>query len=45
MTSHRLSEILNPKQRSAFALLKDTKTTEVLYGGAAGGGKSWLGCL
>ena len=35
---------LNKKQESAFILLTDKKTSEVLYGGGAGGGKSWLGC-
>jgi len=31
-------------QDQAFAYLCDKKTTEVLFGGAAGGGKSWIGC-
>tara|TARA_R100000655_G_C2990114_1_gene192994 strand:- start:766 stop:2082 length:1317 start_codon:yes stop_codon:yes gene_type:complete len=31
-------------QEQAFAYLCDKKTTEVLFGGAAGGGKSWIGC-
>ena len=34
---------LNIKQSKALRLLQDNKTTELLYGGAAGGGKSILG--
>lgn len=33
------------KQQHATFFLKDKETTELLYGGAAGGGKSALGCL
>jgi len=32
------------KQLTALERLNDNLTTEVLYGGAARGGKSWLGC-
>jgi hypothetical protein len=35
---------LSPKQKEAFEILFDDKTTELLYGGGAGGGKSYLGC-
>lgn len=36
---------LLPKQENAVWYLKDLQTTEIVYGGAAGGGKSALGCL
>lgn len=35
---------LLPKQLAALEILTDAQTQEVLFGGAAGGGKSWLGC-
>lgn len=34
----------NRKQFVALKLLYDFTTTYILFGGAAGGGKSWLGC-
>jgi hypothetical protein len=37
---------LSKKQTKAFDLLEDNKLlTEILYGGAAGGGKSFFGCF
>ena len=36
---------LLPKQEGAIFYLKDNTTTELIYGGAAGGGKSAVGCL
>ena len=36
---------LTKKQSQAWYLLTDTHTTEILYGGGAGGSKSFLGCL
>jgi phage terminase large subunit len=33
------------KQIEALIYLKDKKHTEVFFGGGAGGGKSWLGCM
>lgn len=36
--------LLSPKQHQALRYLEDDVTTELFYGGAAGGGKSVLGC-
>jgi len=36
---------LLPKQNNAVYFLKDKITKEIIYGGAAGGGKSAIGCL
>jgi len=36
---------LSPKQKQAFEILRDNKTTELFFGGGAGGGKSYLGCI
>ena len=35
---------LTPRQAVAWNYLYDSQTNEILYGGGAGGGKSWLGC-
>jgi phage terminase large subunit len=36
---------LSKKQHEAFKILNDHETTELFYGGGAGGGKSFLGCI
>lgn len=36
---------LSKKQDKAFQILNDKETTELFYGGGAGGGKSFLGCV
>ena len=36
---------LTYKQSEAWELLNDKETSTIVYGGAAGGGKSWLGCV
>jgi len=36
--------ILTNKQALAFTYLKDNETNEILFGGGAGGGKSWFLC-
>ena len=35
---------LTAKQKTAYAVLRNRKCKYLLYGGAGGGGKSWLGC-
>lgn len=44
MTNNNQYTLL-PKQSEAWHLWQDEKTTEVGYGGAAGGGKTQLGCI
>lgn len=43
---HRRFEYLglHAKQLEAIMVLTDSTTTELVYGGGANGGKSWLGC-
>ena len=36
--------VFTATQQLAIEYLFDKKTKEVLFGGAAGGGKSWVGC-
>lgn len=41
----RRTVTITPRQQQAMALLRDAQTRELVYGGAAGGGKSRLGCM
>ena len=36
---------LTSRQLQAFKILQDRETTELFFGGGAGGGKSYLGCF
>lgn len=45
-TVEKVATKLSPKQGKAWRLLEyDPTVTEILFGGAAGGGKSWFGCM
>mgnify|MGYP003642517654 FL=1 len=39
-----INAVFTHTQEQAIEYLFDKETTEVLFGGAAGGGKSWVGC-
>lgn len=41
----KIKASITKKQWAALSLLNDDKTEHVLYGGAAGGGKSFIGCV
>lgn len=43
-TAQQITVTLTPKQVKALAYLASDSVTEVLFGGGAGGAKSWLGC-
>ena len=40
----RIRPTITAKQDIAFQYLKDNETNEILFGGGAGGGKSWFIC-
>ncbi len=42
--SHKIRWVQTDKQAKAWGYLTDTQSTEVLFGGGAGGAKSFLGC-
>lgn len=44
MNEVKISFSFYPKQFKAFGILRDSQTTELCFGGAAGGAKTFLGC-
>ncbi|MES2387651.1 MAG: phage terminase large subunit [Bacteroidota bacterium] len=44
INDHNFDFVLYDKQNEAFHILRNSVTTELCYGGAAGGAKSFLGC-